>query len=379
MQRKSLEQLTSLRFIAAACIVFYHLSVARFFSSAYPAFANSVSFFFVLSGFVLAYNYVERPFSKPLYFSSRFARIFPLHVTTLLLAIFLQPNLGYWAASDEGRRVLVANLFLLQSWMPASGYVFSFNAVSWSISAEVFFYALFPLLLIVPRSRRLCGLMGVGTMAAAVIAQKVGAAPSTNPLEFNWINFVLQYPLMRLFEFWLGVETGRAFLRRRLSSGGGTAVEVLAAVSVLASVSLFASYSPSNGLELWLSQSGSAIAFAFLIYVLAGGNGRITQMLKMPLFVRLGEISFATYSIHQIIINVAANNRILELWPTPIATLSCVLMIYLSSYALWTLVECPMRQVILSVDLRSLHQRIRRAKTQGFPISVSGKTAVPSA
>lgn len=379
MQRKSLEQLTSLRFIAAACIVFYHLSVAQFFSSPYPAFANSVSFFFVLSGFVLAYNYAERPFSRPRYFSARFARIFPLHITTLLLAIFLQPNLGIWATNDDGRRILIANLLLLQSWMPTREYVFSFNAVSWSISAEAFFYALFPLLLIVPRSRLLCGLMGLGTMAAAMMAQKLGPTSPTGPFEFSWLNFVLQYPLMRLFEFWLGVEAGRTFLRHQTSFEGGTSVEVISAVSVLTSVSLFASLNPHSGLILWLSQSGSAIAFALLIYVLARGNGWLTQTLKMPLLVRLGEISFATYLVHQIIINVAVNNRILELWSAPLATLACLLMIYLSSYALWTLIECPMRQLILSADLRSLLYRISRAKPQGFSISVSDKTAVPSA
>src|SRR5437764_11248338 len=89
-----------------------------------------VDFFFVLSGFVLTWS--ARPDLGPLRFwQNRFARIWPLHLTTLGLAVLVGVAVGVGDLT-----ALVSNLFLVQAWWPQQHVYFGFNAVSWSLSCE---------------------------------------------------------------------------------------------------------------------------------------------------------------------------------------------------------------------------------------------------
>ena len=89
-----LNALTALRFFAAVLIVFHH-SIGNFGISPeignYFPNAQAVSFFFVLSGFVLAYSYKSLDNSKAItsFLISRIARVWPLHIVTLILLIVL--------------------------------------------------------------------------------------------------------------------------------------------------------------------------------------------------------------------------------------------------------------------------------------------------
>lgn len=106
-----------------------------------------VAFFFILSGFVLAHAYKGRTvIGQPSttkrgeymrFIIRRLSKIYPLHLICLLAAIILK--LSLFAA-------VVSNVFLLQAWIPLSGWYFSGNAVGWCLSDFLFFYAMFPLL-----------------------------------------------------------------------------------------------------------------------------------------------------------------------------------------------------------------------------------------
>src|SRR5436305_1921821 len=138
-----LDALTGLRFWFAFLVVCHH-SLNRWFGPGARVVSDfgyiGVDFFFVLSGFVLAWS--ARPDVGPLRFWwNRFARIWPLHLTTLLLALALGV-----AVASGGVAALLPNLFLVQAWWPQPDVYFGFNAVSWSLSCEVFFYLCFPLL-----------------------------------------------------------------------------------------------------------------------------------------------------------------------------------------------------------------------------------------
>src|SRR5207248_3264549 len=112
---------------------------------------SGVAFFYVLSGFILAYNYRETFHRLRLlelwnFYASRFARIYPIHLLTLLAVLPL-----CWAQwqGQESRAIMsraVSNLTLTQSFWHDKRDYFSFNSVSWSLSDEVFFYASFPVL-----------------------------------------------------------------------------------------------------------------------------------------------------------------------------------------------------------------------------------------
>ncbi|MCB1338674.1 MAG: acyltransferase [Maritimibacter sp.] len=107
-----------------------------------------VDLFFVISGFVFSHVYLQAGALRPgttarSFVAARIARLYPLHLVTLVLVI---PPIAAGAAgvrvaenSDLGQFVL--NLLLLQASDLEAGY--SFNVVSWSISVEMLCYLLF--------------------------------------------------------------------------------------------------------------------------------------------------------------------------------------------------------------------------------------------
>lgn len=145
-----LDALTSLRFIAAATIVVHHargyFGVPELWGAAFPL-ELGVSFFFVLSGFILTYVYPTLAWKDvPRFWLARFARIWPAHVVAFVLLLVLLPSSDLLPADTV--RTAIPNLLLVHAWSPNTEYFFSFNGPSWSVSTELGFYALFPLLIV---------------------------------------------------------------------------------------------------------------------------------------------------------------------------------------------------------------------------------------
>jgi hypothetical protein len=136
-----IKPLTSLRFFAALMVLAHH-----YFG--FMAGFSGVTFFYVLSGYILAVNYAGKVGSWAeirLFWWKRFARIYPTHLLTLIATLPLGSSLA----------ILPLNLLLIQSWIPVQGVYFSFNGPSWSISNEAAFYAAFPLLIVLVTPGRL--------------------------------------------------------------------------------------------------------------------------------------------------------------------------------------------------------------------------------
>jgi peptidoglycan/LPS O-acetylase OafA/YrhL len=88
-----------------------------------------VTFFFVLSGFVLAWS--GTPDLPARYFyGRRFARIYPTHGVTILAALLLSAVVGL----TTGVGPLVTSVWLTQAWVPISPYTEQLNNVSWSLA-----------------------------------------------------------------------------------------------------------------------------------------------------------------------------------------------------------------------------------------------------
>jgi peptidoglycan/LPS O-acetylase OafA/YrhL len=163
MQKPEIKSLTGIRAFASWWVVFYHLQggIAQLF----PASRNylstirrgdaGVDLFFVLSGFVLAYNYhdafatlTRKSYGRFLW--QRLARIYPVHCLGLatwgsfaVLNVFLkhrEVGVGYF-----GGKALLAQLLLVQSW--SIPIVMSWNYPAWSISMEWLAYLCFPFLI----------------------------------------------------------------------------------------------------------------------------------------------------------------------------------------------------------------------------------------
>lgn len=286
--RVVLAPLTSLRFVAALLVVAHHYFR---FDAGYAG----VSFFFVLSGFILAFNYAPRVAVPRTFWFRRFARIWPTHALTFVVALPIGLDAGHLVESAASA---VLNLALLQSWIPSSAVYFGFNALSWSISNEAFYYALFPLLL--------AWLSGVGAgarwsiVALWAVLLAAGAAawfaafghvdPLTGPTHYVWyIN-----PAVRLFEFVLGMAVALHFLSVA-TPAMGLARECGALLLGAGSLSLLPWIPPPFSLSLALVPG-----WAVVVYVFACGGGPLARALSHPLLVLLGEASFMLYMIHQL-------------------------------------------------------------------------------
>ena len=157
--------LTSLRLFFALMVFGAHCYVVDsiFSTHFYKEGFVGVSFFFILSGFIIAYNYqqklVERKVSKRQFWVARIARIYPLHIATLL-GVAVIGNLLHPMGWGEGLRHFIPALFLLHPFVPRMDYFFYFGSPSWSLGCEQLFYLLFPFLaLLFYKKQRLVGVL----------------------------------------------------------------------------------------------------------------------------------------------------------------------------------------------------------------------------
>lgn len=277
---------------------------------------SSVTLFFILSGFILAYSYLGAEDTVRVepraFWATRFARVYPVYLLGLVLMTPPLVDALVRAAGGLTQEVLwklsgtgVAVFTLTQAWAPPVACVW--NCPGWSLSVEALFYLLFPLLC-VPVVR--AGPRGLWAAAAAMLGVTAIAsflwvlvdqwiAGSLSPLfgADTWRQVAAYNPLLRLPQFLLGLVLGRLFSQRvREGRGMGPAAPAQAWVAAAACVAIF--LAPWSGSALAFKDLALMPAFALLIWGLADGRGPLARVLKQPWAVRLGEASYALYILH---------------------------------------------------------------------------------
>lgn len=274
--------------------------------------SHGVSFFFVLSGFILTHAYQGRTMPKlKVFLWARFSRLWPVHFFAIVLLYVLIPR-GVDTFDGPGIFsrwvVLFFNLTLAHSLFPYLEYIFSWNAVSWSISTEFCFYLVFPLLVVGIRFNWAWKLVLAVAVACAFVAllhfMHVPAGSGNEEINLQFATYA--NPIMRIPEFVLGMATwviwDRYLRRRQLSKLAWTVVEAIAIGATTAW--MFIVFPQILGLldSSILSATGSAWILAVLIASMASGKGYIGSALSLRFFVFLGEVSFSVYMLHQIIL-----------------------------------------------------------------------------
>lgn len=301
----------------------------------------AVSFFFVLSGFILAHAYPALDAAGTRRFLvARAARLWPLHFATFVL--FLPIVYLYAPQMPSSTAAAVpANLALLHAWVPFPDAYFSFNPVSWSISTELGLYLLFPLLIRNWRSTWLPKLvLSVLLFGALQYLARWLQLPQfqfgQRGADFNGLVDV--NPLANVLPFVLGMVGCSAwrYLEPRLRPGvlAGTVLEI--AALMLTAWSLC----PPESLW-WLA------AFPLLIVVMALRRGLLSRLLSVRAMVLLGEISYALYLVHYgIMLGFAYVRPDVPGIPDPAVYGLFWLVSLAASWALWRWVEWPARSYV---------------------------------
>lgn len=316
LSKPSLDGLTGLRFFAALWVVLFHVRPLFMPDASLPMFEFlsmgfvGVGLFFMLSGFVLGYQYADRDCTsrtgRRRFLIARFARIYPVYLLGLILSFpsFRQDSIDLIAAGLRTQTqylgTLFGNLTLLQAWTPWTSC--QWNCPGWSLSSEAFFYLGFPLIVPVIARLRTRHLVA----AAALLYPLALLAPaiySYSPSVQHWVaqsqdrmvlaNALLQYtPLLRLPEFVAGILLARAFsLGLRLPSWGGAA-----AIGLIASFACF--WRTLGAPDLMVSNGLLMPFFGLLILSVAGGRDWLQAILASRPLIWLGEASYATYILH---------------------------------------------------------------------------------
>ncbi|MGZ5790409.1 MAG: acyltransferase family protein [Burkholderiaceae bacterium] len=385
---KHLNALTSLRFFAAMAILIHHCNGVFWPVAELGPIDMGVSFFFVLSGFILTYVYHDMQNNKTdilRFYALRIARIWPLHVACLLLTILFIPLPGPFNIG-----VLVANFFLVHAWIPYDQYFFSYNYVSWSISTELFFYLIFPLIVLhLRRWLSVSLVLSILAVMALTFTSVAADLPSWDATQNNLSSTGLLYvhPLARCLEFILGIATCVAFFNSagsRQSSAKWTWIEIASiALFVLGYRYFIASFAPlvhwillavgatdipmaslpydadtigevSSDAQMflveWANHVGLAPFATLLIYVMAHQRGAISRLLSKKWLVFLGEISFSLYLAHQIILRYFLIHFLAATAIPKMAWLVIFLLsVLLISVALYLVVEKPSREFMIKV------------------------------
>ncbi len=370
--RPAIEALTVLRFFAALHVVLYHLwsnkalcqtsgacppEIIGVLSKGYA----SVSFFFVLSGFILTYNYLDRIRSgedRRRYWFSRFARVYPVFLVGLVI---WAPMAVYLVISEDRSAAktlvsLAANLALMQSWFGATAL--SWNAPGWSLSVEAFFYFVFPFLLIGIQGRS--GRFMVGLLVSVYLAGMLPAVAygylnpegiSSNGLAHAYFKdapilvSMKFFPPLRVHEFIVGMIAGWAYLRLgagRLSAMCDASLLLLVAFQWM----LFISFPE----RFFLTLHNGALSLVFAAIIFSAGCSNIAHALtKIPGLTFLGESSYALYIVHGPVLIFAIKFGISQ-WMSefiPFSIFYCLLVVG-ASCACHLLVEKPARSWLIN-------------------------------
>jgi peptidoglycan/LPS O-acetylase OafA/YrhL len=173
--------------------------VVRFLHSGY----TGVTFFFVLSGFILAYNYPTIPSAKS-FWIARFARVYPVYVLSIVLAVLMHGMHGL----QQPVLSLVMTVGLLQAWwLPLFQVI---NPAAWTLSVEAFFYAVLPFVL--PWMRRLTwrtfAALQAGYLVVVISPLLLNAAHRPDAAQAVAGYLESSVPLFRLNPFLVGVFLG---------------------------------------------------------------------------------------------------------------------------------------------------------------------------
>lgn len=364
--------LTGLRLVAALWVVAHHFWLfapdhawLRHLEPVRPLLAGGwlgVDLFFVLSGFVLAHNYVTALGSRPgvraaaCFYWARLSRIWPtwMVVLTAVCAGLLveQVVLGWGStASTLDAPTLLRQVLLVQVWNQPDYSATGPVGPGWSLSAEWLAYLFFPAVVLALYRLRHCSAVVLGALALAAVTPFAYGCLTLGAHDWRW-----SWLLRLAGAFLAGSLVSLCVTRIR---GGAVTARVAARVATGAAGLIV--------VILWAAGAGAGaggyggvavLLFPVLVAALALTDGGLARPLSSPSVVLGGRISFALYLVHMSVFEVSWT--LLDVVPvlgggSPVATLLQVGVMVLplpAAWALWRFVEEPARHLMRQLGPR---------------------------
>lgn len=252
--------------------------------------ALGVSIFFILSGFLLSYNYVN--FGEEhgdlknnlIYAYGKIRTLYPLHIIMMLYAILIAIVQNDIDLGNLIRNIL-AHLFLIQTWIPDRNMFFSLNGVSWYLSTALFTYFCFPYIL-----RRIKDYKNyVSAMISILMVVVIQLFMclicyflSAGEEAVYYLTYVC--PLYRIGDFIIGCNLGYLFLNRRKGDDNSGAMATIIEFMILAVLVLFEILYMEEYIPLYFKYQifFLPVSVAF-VWIFAISNGKISQILSNKL------------------------------------------------------------------------------------------------
>ncbi len=257
-----------------------------------------MTMFFMLSGFVLALRQTGKPSSLRRYSIARFSRIYPIYLLGGLITlpfIALENLPGFEGAGFVVKfailiTVLILNIFLLQAWFPPLFGVWN-DGGSWSISAEMFFYSLFPF--IYPRVAgskfRIVFVLLSSYLVMVLIGGFATLLPNSN------MSIAYSVPIYRLFEFTSGVSL---YLLLKIVDSKRISVISRNLCLILIPIMFLDLAVLGSKLQIYIGHDWIVMpAFGSVLIYLYSSKSMITRLLSLKFLVYLGKVSYSFYSI----------------------------------------------------------------------------------
>ncbi len=298
---KYLSNLTPLRGIAALWVVVFHFQevIIKFVSPDRTQLVAKgymmVDLFFIMSGFIICHVY-QQNFQTGLsskYFRrfivARFARIYPLHLLTLVLLIILIAASKSWNPVDDPTAI-PTNLFLIHSF--GIHKVFTWNVPSWSISAEWWAYMAFPFLVIFIYRKKELAISLLGLFAIVVYIAIMYWLPRKNPFDPTAVvphnlDSTFDYGYLRgLAGFIIGMLLYKAYETGLLLKTFQK--DITAVIVILATVLC---------LHIGLNDGIYIILFAVIVFAFALNNGKLNIICNNRFAQYIGKISYSIYLV----------------------------------------------------------------------------------
>jgi peptidoglycan/LPS O-acetylase OafA/YrhL len=354
-RKPQLPALTGVRTLLAVNIMLFHFTPPHM-TYLYPLINNSyvfVGFFFLLSGFILAYNYADRPtpLLKRDFWRARFARLYPIYLLSLVLFVTMLNGEWHARSHEQFWAGVVLTPLMLQGWNPSIATFW--NTVAWTLSCEAAFYFAFPWIIRLPwpktPGRLIALLLGIWCL---------GLVPHSLYLHFNpdhlagpadryssgiWIRTLKYTPFAYACTFLAGITLAKLHASLTLTVRHRT---LIAGASLLALAAFFAK--AADHVPYILMHGGFLVPlFAALVVGLSGQNIFAAIFAWWPIEL-LGQSSYALFLLHFNFINLIRQYHVPERlhvaafdpWISYAATL-------LLAFAAMHFVETPARKALL--------------------------------